>query len=56
MGIFDALKNFIQRVEEVDRKSKILSAQKYCSSNPFAFKKNQTYVWVDSVEKKKKEK
>ncbi len=50
MEIFETLKNLIRKVEEIDRKSKILSSQNFCSSNPFAFQKNKTLVWIDKEE------
>ena len=50
MKLFETFKSLIRKVEEIDRKSKILSSQKYCASNPFAFKKDKTYVWIDKEE------
>ena len=49
MGIIEKLKNLINRVEEIDEKSKKMSKDKCYSSNPFAFAQNKTYVWVEKV-------
>lgn len=49
MGILESLKNLINRVDEVDMKSKKMSKDKCYSSNPFAFQQNKTYVWVERV-------
>lgn len=56
MKLFETFKSLIRKVEEIDRKSKILSSQKYCSTNPFAFKKDKTFVWIDKTEENKEEK
>ena len=49
MGIIEKLTNLINRVEEIDEKSKKMSKDKCYSSNPFAFAQNKTYVWVEKV-------
>lgn len=53
MKIINIFKNLINRVDEIDRKSKKLSEEKCYSSNPFAFQKDKTYVWVERVKKPK---
>ena len=49
MKILSLFKNLINKVDEIDKKSKEMSKEKYYSSNPFAFKENRTYVWIDKV-------
>lgn len=49
MKILNLFKNLINKVDEIDRKSKEMSKEKCYSSNPFAFQQNKTYVWVDRV-------
>ena len=56
MKLLETFKSLVRKVEEIDRKSKILSSQKYCSTNPFAFKKDRTLVWIDKTEENKEEK
>lgn len=51
MNLFEKLKKFINRIDEVDRKAQKLSKEKSYSSNPFAFQQNRTYVWVERVKK-----
>ena len=49
MGIIEYFKNLINRLEEIDIKSKRMSKEKCYSSNPFAFTQNKTYAWVEKV-------
>lgn len=51
MKIINIFKNLINRVDEIDIKSKKMSKEKCYSSNPFAFQQDKTYVWVERVKK-----
>lgn len=51
MKIINIFKNLINRVDEIDKKSKKMSKEKCYSSNPFAFQQDKTYVWVERVKK-----
>lgn len=52
MKILNLFKNLINKVDEIDRKSKEMSKDKCYASNPFAFQQNKTYVWVDEIKNK----
>ncbi len=45
MKIFKAIKNFINRVNDVDKKSKKMSDSN--ATNPFDFKFARTYAWIE---------
>lgn len=49
MDLLISLKKLIDRINEINIKSKNMSKERRYSSNPFAFTQNKTYVWVDRV-------
>lgn len=50
MEIFVSLKNLIKRINVIDKKAQRMSQNQNYTSNPFAFTKNKTYVWMDQEE------
>ena len=50
MEIFVSLKNLIKRINVIDKKAHRMSQNQNYTSNPFAFTKNKTYVWMDKEE------
>ena len=56
MGLFESLKDLINRIEKLDIKARRMARNINYSSNPFAqfaLKQNQTYVWVEKEQKSK---
>ncbi len=53
MNIMNLFKNLKKRIEEIDIKSKEMSKEKCYSSNPFAFQRQKTYVWIEKPPDKK---
>ncbi len=51
MKILKSIKNLIKKIDEIDAKSRKMYKEKCYSSNPFAFQQNQTYVWVEKLNK-----
>ncbi len=49
MDLFFSLKKLINRINDIDTKSKRMSKESSYSTNPFSFKKDKTYVWVEKV-------
>ena len=43
-------KKILYKIYRLEKKAKKLSENEYFSSNPFAFKKEKTYVWIDKVD------
>ena len=51
--IINLLKKKKKRIEEIDFKSKKFDEEQHYSSNPFAFSKEKTYVWIEKTNEKK---
>ena len=49
MDLLISLKKLIKRINQIAKKSKILSKTSHYATNPFASIQNKTYVWVDKT-------
>lgn len=49
MELFVSLKKLIKRIDKIDKKTKKMFEKKIYSTNPFAFNKKRTLIWVDEV-------
>ena len=49
MKLFVSLKKLIKRIDKIDKKTKKMFEKKIYSTNPIAFDKKQTLIWVDEV-------
>ena len=50
MKIQNLLKNLKRKIENLDVKVKAMYKEN-CSTNPFAFNKQRTYVWIEKTNK-----
>ncbi len=47
MKIFTAIQNLINRINDIDKKTKNMAKENRYSSNPFDFRFARTYAWVE---------
>ena len=52
MDIKNLFKRLKQRIADIDAKTKAMSKDKDFASNPFAFYKDRTYVWIEKPHRK----
>ena len=49
MNIIKNFKDILNKINKLEKETEKLSQQEYFSTNPFAFNRNKTYVWVEKI-------
>ena len=49
MDIIKNFKDILTKINKLENETERLAQNEYFSTNPFAFNRNKTYVWVEKI-------